>query len=168
MNTKIEKTLTFFGNNVWVIFVINIKGLFDSLEWIYKIIFKDNYNMETPPIGYNEIMLFITSLIMYALFKLLVSYIQNVSSELTKNLNDLSRVLDNKIRYVDFEKDNKDLDNDTYIQKLHNNGFSLEDLKEIGVDDVFLKNNEDKLLPKNVIEKYIAFKNELEIHKTKS
>ena len=121
--------------------------------------------MEKIPLGYNEIMLFITSVIMYSLFRFLIRYVNNISSELTNNLNYLSRVLDTQIRYVDFEKENKGLDNETYIKKLHEWGFSIEDLQEICVDDIFLKQNKEKLLPRKVVEKYTAFKNELENYK---
>ncbi len=121
--------------------------------------------MEKLPIGYNEIMLFITSIIMYSLFKFLIRYVNNISNQLTDNLNELSRILNTKIRYVDFEKENKGLDNEAYIKKLHDFGFSFDDLKEIGVDDVFLNQNKEKLLPRKVIEKYTSFRNELENYK---
>ena len=128
-------------------------------------VFKHKYNMEKIPIGYNEIMLFITSIIMHSLFKFLIRYINNISAQLTNNLNELSRILNTKIRYVDFEKENKGLDNKSYIKKLHDWVFSFDDLKEIGVDDVFLNQNKEKLLPRKVVEKYTSFRNELENYK---
>jgi hypothetical protein len=161
----------FFAGNLWVIFIINIKSFYESLIWIYKL-FKTKIDMsDIPtqnlkfPLGYNELMLLILSVIMYSVFKLLIKYINDISIENTKNLNQISRVLDNKIRYVDFEKDNKHLDNDAYIKKLHSAGFSIEDLDEIGVNEDFINQNKDKLLPSIVIKKYLEFKDELDNHK---
>lgn len=76
--------------------------------------------------------------------------------------NDLR--LDTKIHYVDFRINNQNLPDGEFIKKLHNAGFSKEDLEEIKVDEDFLKRNADKLLPRSVIQKYNEFKFELKEH----
>ena len=148
-----EKIITFFVNNLWVLFLINIKSLWESLVWIFEplqaLIQKQNTLQMTTsfPLGYNEIMLLIVSVILYSVCKFLINGINGISSEITDNLNDLSRILNTKIKYVDFRIENNGLDNDAYIKKLHSEGFSKEDLEEIGVNDAFLKQNKVKLLP---------------------
>lgn len=92
----------------------------------------------------------------------LFNQIDNATKELTSNLNAAYKTLDTKIRYVDFRFENRELDNDDFIKKLHLRGFSKEDLEDIGVDKEFLEKNNDKLLPRSVIEKFISFKIEFE------
>lgn len=86
-------------------------------------------------------------------------------SQLTNNINDLHRILDLKIRYVDFSTSNTNIDDGTFILKLHAAGFSKEDLVEIGVNEEFIKKNSSRLLPRAVIDKFKAFKAELNHHK---
>ncbi len=94
----------------------------------------------------------------------MVTEINDGFTQITDNVYKSESILNTKIRYVDFRITNKDLDNDKYLQKLHSEGFSKEDLIEIGVDEKFLEQNKDKLLPRTVIEKYKEFKFELEKH----
>lgn len=89
----------------------------------------------------------------------------NVAFEYTtNNLNDSHNKLYKTIKYVDLKTEFNHLDNDSFIKKLHEAGFSKDDLSEIGVNEAFLKTNENKLLPKSVIEKYQSFKTELDSH----
>lgn len=83
---------------------------------------------------------------------------------MTDNLNELARITDNKIRYIDLKVEYPSLPDNEFIKKLHNIGLSKEDLQEIGVNETFLKQNENKLLPRSVIEKYKEFKYELDKH----
>lgn len=88
--------------------------------------------------------------------------ISNINTIITNNLNDAYRILNLKISYIDFRLENKDLNNDEYIKLLHSEGFSKEDLQEIGVNHKFMETNNNKLLPRVVIEKYIEFKKEFD------
>ncbi len=98
-------------------------------------------------------------LVLKAYFKLkndvrvMVTEINNGFKIVTDNTNDLGRILNNKIHYLSFYMENKNLDDDSYIKKLNDEGFSKEDLEEIKIDETFLKQNGNKLLPRTVINK---------------
>jgi hypothetical protein len=158
-----NKFLIFISNNLWVTFLINIKSLIDSLIWVKGLIF-NNLKMNDFTIDYNAVMLLILSVFVYFMFKFMLKYIDFVAEKTTNNINDLSRVLDLKIRYVNFENNHKSLDNDAYVKKIIEYGFSKEDLEEIGVENIFLTVNKNRLLPKKVMEKFNDFKGELENH----
>lgn len=174
------KIVNFIIKNLWITFLINIKALFDSLVWIFDIA-KALFNYKLSPImipklplDYSDFMLLIVSVILYFVLKSVVKLkvetetlangINNGFTIITDNLNDSHRINDLKIRYVDFRLENKKLENDAFVNKLHNAGFSKEDLVEIGVSDDFIKQNNEKLLPRIVIDKYKDFKNELRKH----
>jgi len=93
--------------------------------------------------------------------------IENVSSELTKNLNESNRITHLKIRYIDLRIEfQNEPDNVKFLQKLQNDGFSKEDLEDIGVNEKFIKLSEQMLLPKKVADKYNEYK--LEMYKYKN
>ena len=87
MKNYIDKIALFFAKNLWITFLINVKAILDLFQWANNKILKTNVTMENIPLGYNEIILLITSIVMYYIFKLLIRYINNISYETTKNLN---------------------------------------------------------------------------------
>lgn len=94
----------------------------------------------------------------------LISEINNGFIIVTDNLNHSNRINDLKIRYVDFRIENKDLTNEEFIEKINKHGFSKEDLEDIGVNTLFTNKQKERLLPRVVMDKYVAFKNELKNH----
>lgn len=182
---KIINAITkFVTKNLWVTFLLNFKSIIDFSIWFFDKIKgiitmpKNNIMTTNFPLEYNDYMLLVVTVILYFILRAFLKMkkeadesntywlesINTISQQLTDNLNDSARILNTKIRYVDFRLENKSLDNDNYIKKLHNSGFSKEDLQEIGVDETFIKQNSNKLLPRTVIEKYKEFKYELNKH----
>ncbi|MCZ2222054.1 MAG: hypothetical protein LC122_00270 [Chitinophagales bacterium] len=156
-----NKLFYFLTKNIWLTFILNTKSVIDFLIWIKDMIqLNINFSqaLETFPLGYNEFMLFLISLITYSVFRYLIRGINDISKTITNNLNDSNRILDNKIRYVDLKVENVNVSNDLFVKKLIDNGFSKEELEEIGVNDDFINNNKDKLLPKKIIEHINALK----------
>jgi len=114
---------------------------------------------------------FITVIILYVVYKNYIKaketikesddhwfkVISDVSCEITTNLNDSHRINDLKIRYVDLNHTYPSLDNLAFSKILSQNGYSKEDLEEIGVRSP----ERYKLLPREVMDKYKSFQKEL-------
>lgn len=141
------------------------------------------------PLNINDYMLFITTIIMYfilkAYFKIKTktaslideiniakkqiddsnthwfNQMQNLGREFTNNLNDSHQTLSLVIQYNNFLQNNKNLQPDDFINALNKEGFSLEDLEELGVNKETINLHREKLYPKAVMEKYKDFKFEL-------
>lgn len=170
MKFRENAIINFFSKNLWLTFVLNIKSviqiIIEFLNDLLDMNLLSTFNF--PSLGYADLVIFIASLMMYFMFRYLIRILSYVSQITTNNLNDSHRLLDTKIRYLNFYIENKMLDDDNYIKKLHDSGFSKDDLEEIGISDDFIRKNKDKLLPRNVINKYNDFKNELnKYHKNK-
>jgi hypothetical protein len=96
-------------------------------------------------------------------FKSVTNQTNQALQKLTNNINDVNRKLDLKIRYVSFLLDHRDItDAAIFFTRLQEYGFSKEDLEEIGIDENFLKEHKDKILPRSLMKAYIAFNIEKE------
>ena len=166
MEFRDNALINFFSKNLWLTFFLNIKSVIQIIIEIFNNLLDMNLllGFNLPPLGYADIVIFIASLMMFFMFRYLIHVLRYVSEVTTTNLNDSHRELDTKIRYLNFYIDNKNLDDENYIKKLHDAGFSKDDLEEIGISDDFIRKNKEKLLPRNVINKYNDFKNELNQH----
>lgn len=87
--------------------------------------------------------------------------LEKSTKEITNNINNSNRINHNKIRFIYFHNEYKNADNDEYFAALKSNGFSREDLLEIGINETIINENKDKIFSKNVMEKFLEFKNEL-------
>lgn len=167
-------------SNPYVIFILAVSSVWGVVEKIIKTIkmFQSLNISELPIFSWGfaaDVLQIITVYIVFRLYKNFLSSIRQINKVdedrvrqinenfeyVTNNLNDSHRILTLKIRYVDLKVENPKLTNDQFIDKLHEAGFSEDDLKEIGVDKNFILANNGKLLSKKVLEKYKAFKDEL-------
>lgn len=127
------------------------------------------------PLQINDFILLIVTIVLYLILKRYVALkneievfmeeTKRISNETIIQLNDRLRILNKKIEYVDFSIKNENLTTDEYIKNLHIMGFSIEDLKEIGVDEIFIRQNELNILPRKVVEKIIVLKESLKEHR---
>jgi hypothetical protein len=81
------------------------------------------------------------------------------------HINEVTRILNLKINYTNFYLENHNLPIEDYVKKLNQMGYSIEDLKDIGLDENFIKENKGKIFPRAIMQKYNDFRYELENHK---
>lgn len=169
MKFKENAFVNFFNKNLWLTFGLNINAviqiIMNGLNRILEINLSDKLNFTE--LEYTDLVIFIASILIYVMFKYLIRVLSYVSEVTTNNLNDSHRILSTKIHYLSFYMENKNLDDDSYIKKLHDSGFSKDDLEEMGISDDFIKKNNDKLLPRNIINKWNDLKSELNKHHKK-
>lgn len=153
-----------FLTGAWVTLILNSKGLFDLFFWIVSKKTVTIFNMDFS-FGLEDILMLIVSLLLLWVmktFKKVIISINSAFKEMTDNLNHSHKINALTISYVNFYHENKSLNNADYISKLNHAGFSVEDLKEIGVTAEFINTNRDKLFPNSVMEKYREFKKSLD------
>ena len=85
-------------------------------------------------------------------------------NESSKHINDICHVAHMQLAQIIDDEDTTEFDNleVKYVKVARLN--SKDDLEEIGISDDFIRKNKEKLLPRNVINKYNDFKNELNQH----
>ncbi len=178
--TKIFKKLI---NSPYVVLISLLDSIINVIQVFYKLLMGQtkliNIHMEA---SYFEISIrLLTVVFLFILWKSFLktkksaenhlnninehwhNQLKNTTEELTKNINDSHRILSNQIRFIHFNNEFKDLPKEEYFKKITlYGGFSKEDLIEIGVDEKLIKENDNKLFSKNVMDKFLAFKTELQ------
>lgn len=162
MSIKNSTTIKFL-TGIWVTLILNLKGLTDLVVAFTTIKDFKIGNMDFT-LGFEDLAILIMSLLLLWVmraFKKMTAGINLSFAEMTENLNRSHRLNWTRTAYVYFYHENKSLSNSEYIKKLNHEGFSLEDLQEIGVTTEFINTNRDKLFPNIVMTKYQEFKKAL-------
>ena len=181
MKTKFYKLLDRIQNQPLIVFVSLLDLLFSLIEKTYEI-FKGKIELNQIKMEYSYFEISIRILTVIFLYFLWKSFLKTKKSveknlnksnehwyqelksstkELTENINDSHRILSNQIRFIHFNNEYKDLPKEEYLKTLTlHGGFSKEDLLEIGIDESLIKENSKQLFSKNVMDKFLEFKNE--------
>jgi hypothetical protein len=164
MGKYTTKLFVFFTKNLWLTFTLNIISVTQIILKLITMILNIDllHNINLPPLGYKDLIIFIASVLMYFMFKYLIKGVDYISSTITDNLNDSHRILMNRTRYLDVKIKHGHLPNNQFVKKLSDNGLSKEDLKEIGVNDDFINANDKILLPREILKNYLSFKEYIE------
>lgn len=85
----------------------------------------------------------------------------HIATELTNNLNHLSKITHNKFVYLFLLMNSKELSPLEFADKLTEFNLSKDDLLEIGVPEDFINPMNDNLLSLEQMKKYIEFKKSL-------
>ncbi|WP_303316930.1 hypothetical protein Q4Q34_09005 [Flavivirga abyssicola] len=171
MKTKISKFLNKILNSPFIVFISLIDLLIGFFEKAYEITLKDlQINQIQMDASYFEISIrLLTVIFLYFLWRAFLRTKKSVEYHLNqtnehwyKELTKLDRITNNKIRFIHFNNEYKDLPKEEYLKKLTlEGGFSKDDLLEIGVDEKLITENKNHLFSKNVMEKFLTFKKEL-------
>lgn len=87
--------------------------------------------------------------------------ITKLESKIIEHSTYLFKVNSLAIKYVSLASTHNHLSDDEFVKLLMDNGFSKENLPEIGLSVEFIKAHKEKFLPNKVMDKYKEFKKEL-------